>query len=282
MAVNFEYLVVGQEYERPFLAELWGYKGYQAISRGVVTPSRTNFIILFVTKEKQQALTQYNDYIDGDYLHWEGEEKHSSDSRIISASASGDEIHLLYRDIHHSPFVYYGQISLRDYELHTNEPSKFVFSLALEGSSPDPIADIEKHKGEYSSLEKTERESVVKSRVGQGLFRHRVIELWGSCSVTGLANLSLLRASHIKPWRDCSNQERLDPMNGLLLHPTLDHLFDSGLVTFEENGKIRLSDRLSAEDAEILQLDSSETMRKVPGKLKEYMKFHRDHVFKKG
>jgi len=282
VAVSFERLEVGKEYERPFLAELWGYKGYQAISRGVVTPSNTNLIILFVTKEKQQALTQYNDYIDGGYLHWEGEEKHSSDNRIIKASANGDEIHLFYRDIHHSPFVYYGQITLQDYQLHTSEPSKFIFSFALEGDSPDPIEDIEDHKSEYSSLEKTERESIVKSRVGQGLFRERVIELWGSCSVTGISNLALLRASHIKPWRDCSNQERLDPMNGLLLHPTLDHLFDSGLVTFEENGKILVSKRLSSEDAKILQLDSSETLRKVPGGLQEYMKFHRENVFKEG
>jgi predicted restriction endonuclease len=282
VAVCFEHLKAGQEYERPFLAELWGYKGFQAISRGVVTPSDSNLVILFVTKEKQQALTQYNDYIDGGFLHWEGEEKHSSDSRIINASANGDEIHLFYRDIHHSPFVYYGQISLRDYELHTSKPSKFIFSLGLEADSTDPIEDIEKHKTEYSSLEKTERESIVKSRVGQGLFRERVIALWGSCSVTGLSNLSLLRASHIKPWRDCSNQERLDPMNGLLLHPTLDHLFDSGLVTFEDNGQIRFSERLSAEDAKILQLDSSETLRKMPEKLKKYMEFHREHVFKKG
>lgn len=162
MAVSFKRLKVRQEYERPLLAELWGYRGYQAISRGVVTPSDTNLIILFVTKEKQKALTQYNDYIDGDLLHWEGEEKHSSDNRIVKASANGDEIHLFYRDIHHSPFVYYGQITLRDFELHTSEPSKFIFSLALKGYLPDPFEDIEHHKSGYSSLEKTEREYVFK------------------------------------------------------------------------------------------------------------------------
>lgn len=248
----------------------------------MVTPANTNLIILFVTKEKQQALTQYNDYIDGDFLHWEGEEKHFSDNRIVNASANGDQIHLFYRKHHHSPFIYYGQIALKNYELHARKPSNFLFSLGLEENPPDPIEDLEQHKSEYFFLEKTESESIVKSRVGQGLFRERVIELWGACSVTGLSNLALLRASHIKPWRDCSNQERLDPMNGLLLHPTLDHLFDSGLVTFQGTGQILVSDRLSAEDSRILRLDLSDTLRKMPGKLNEYMEFHREHVFKKG
>ena len=135
MAVSFEKLQIGQIYERPYLADLWGYKGFQAISRGVVTPARTNFIILFVTKEKQGALTQYNDYIDGKYLHWEGEEKHTSDSRIINATRN-DEIHLFYRDIHHSPFVYYGIISLLDHKKRTIKPSQFVFSIGKNSNLP--------------------------------------------------------------------------------------------------------------------------------------------------
>lgn len=69
MPVSLEKLKIGQEYERPSLADIWGYKGFQAISRGVVTPSGTKYIILFVTKQKQEALTQYNDYLDGELLH---------------------------------------------------------------------------------------------------------------------------------------------------------------------------------------------------------------------
>ena len=278
--VDFDGLQVGKEYERPFLANLWGYKGFQAISRGVVTPSGTNFIILFVTKEKQQALTQYNDYLDGGFLHWEGEEKHSSDTRIIDAAKNGDQIHLFYRDIHHTPFIYHGEVFLESFQRHTTKPSEFIFSMGKAEELNDPLDDIQEHKGEYEVLQQTERDSIVKSRIGQGLFRERVIRLWGGCSVTGLSNLSLLRASHIKPWRNCSNQERLDPINGLLLHPTLDHLFDTGLVTFEENAKIRISERLSEGDARILHIEPSVRLRKVPDRIGEYMAFHREHVFK--
>tara|TARA_R110001599_G_scaffold246726_2_gene446772 strand:+ start:5369 stop:5575 length:207 start_codon:yes stop_codon:yes gene_type:complete len=52
-SISFEKLTVGQKYERPYLSELWGYKGHQAISSGSVMPAGTNYIILFITKEKQ-------------------------------------------------------------------------------------------------------------------------------------------------------------------------------------------------------------------------------------
>ena len=280
MPVSFENLKIGEEYERPYLADIWGYKGFQAISRGVVTPSGTNYIVLFVTKKKQEALTQYNDYLDGELLHWEGEEKHASDDRVINAGLVNDEIHLFYRDIHHSPFVYYGRIHLKEHRVLTGAPSQFVFLVGREIQSPNIFDDIESHRDEFQSLEQTEKDSIVKSRVGQGLFREGVVGLWGSCSVTGLSNLSLLRASHIKPWRDSSNQERLDPMNGLLLQPTLDHLFDSGLITFDEAGAVVFSKMLSPDDIEKLKLASHLKLRKVPERLKGYMEHHRNYVFK--
>ncbi len=280
--VSFEKLKVGEEYERPYLANIWGYKGYQAISRGVVTPSGTNFIVLFVTKQKQDALTQYNDVLDGELLHWEGEERHSSDNRVINAKSSNDEIHLFYRDIHHTPFIYYGRAHLIEYRLLTEAPSQFVFSVGNEAISPNIIDDIESHQDEYKYLDQTEKDSIVKSRIGQGLFRDGVVELWGSCSVTGLSNLLLLRASHIKPWRDSSNLERLDPMNGLLLQPTLDHLFDLGFITFDEAGTVIFSPELSQEDVEKLKLAGSFKLRKTPNRLKSYMQHHRNHVFKNG
>jgi hypothetical protein len=282
MSVSFDLLKIGKQYDRPYLAKLWGYKGFQAISRGVVTPVGTNYIILFVTKEKQEALTQYNDYLDGDILHWEGEERHSSDKRIIDAKNNNDEIHLFYRDIHHSPFVYFWKIHLKKYIQHKDRPSEFVFHVGSTENTTDIFDDIQEHKYEFTSLDKTEQESIVKSRIGQGVFRERLISFWGGCAVTGLSNLSLLRASHIKPWRVCSNEERLDPMNGLLLHPMLDHLFDSGFITFQNNGMIQLSEFLSKDDIRILNINTKWHLLKVTEKLNAYMNYHREKVFKKG
>jgi putative restriction endonuclease len=282
MSVSFDKIKMGRGYERPFLADLWGYKGFQAISRGVVTPYGTNYVILFVTKEKQEALTQYDDYLDGDILHWEGEEKHSSDARIINSSNTNDEIHLFYRDIHHSPFIYYGKIFLKDYQRHADRPSRFTFSVGKSYKSLDLIDDIESHQNDFKTLDKTEQESIVKSRIGQGVFRDGLIKLWGGCSVTGLSNLSLLRASHVKPWRDCSNHERLDPMNGLLLHPALDHLFDVGFITFDNDGSIRISSKLSESDVEILHISRGFKLRKMPDGLAKYLRYHRGKVFNHG
>ena len=129
MDISFKKLKRGEEYERTFLADLWGYQGYQAISRGVVTPAGTEKIILFVTKDKQSSSIQYNDYIKDNSLFWEGEDKHGSDNRIINSRKGKDEIHLFYRDIHHTPFVYYGEIFLTEYELYSDKPSKFLFSV---------------------------------------------------------------------------------------------------------------------------------------------------------
>ena len=75
-------------------------------------------------------------------------------------------------------------------------------------------------------------------RLGQGLFRHRVAELEPACRVTGLKRQEFLVASHIKPWRDCDNLERLDGFNGLLLSPHVDKLFDRHWISFDSGGEL--------------------------------------------
>ena len=280
MQVNFKALEFGQSYERPFLAKLWGYQSFHAISKGVVTPANTKYIILFVTKDKQQALTQYNDYIDGNMLFWEGEEKHSSDKRVVEANKNGDEIHLFYRDTHHSPFVYFGRISLTDFQLSESAPSEFVFRIEMLSPEIDAFKEVREHAAEYKTLDKTEQEQIVISRLGQGNFRRNVIRLWGSCSVTGLHNVTLLRASHVKPWKDSNNQERLNPFNGLLLIPNYDFLFDKGYITFRNDGSMLISERLDPFACKVFDLDEDRRLRNVFPESKEYLDFHRSLVFK--
>jgi putative restriction endonuclease len=279
MSVNFKAIKFGESYERPFLAKLWGYQSFHAISKGVVTPANTNHIIFFVTKDKQEALMQYNDYIDGNMLFWEGEEKHSTDKRVVEASKNGDEIHLFYREVHHTPFVYFGKISLTDYQLRENAPSEFVFKIETLSSDIDAFKEVREHAAEYKTLAITEQEQIVVSRLGQGNFRRNVIRLWGSCSVTGLQNVSLLRASHIKPWKDSDNKERLTPYNGLLLIPDYDFLFDRGYISFKSNGSVLVSQRLSRFARKVFDVQDDLQLRKVFPENKEYLEFHRSEVF---
>ncbi len=279
MLVSFEELEFGQSYERPFLAKLWGYQSFHALSKGVVTPVGTKYIIFFVTKEKQEALTQYNDYIDGNMLFWEGEEKHSSDKRVVEAAENGDEIHLFYREVHHTPFIYFGKVSLTDYQLRENAPSEFVFRIEALYTEVDAFKEVREHAPEYKTLAVTEQEQIIISRLGQGNFRRNVIRLWGSCSVTGLQNVSLLRASHIKPWKDSDNKERLTPYNGLLLIPDYDFLFDRGYISFENNGSVLVSQSLSPFARKVFDVRDDLQLRKVFSENKEYLEFHRSEVF---
>ena len=91
------------------------------------------------------------------------------------------------------------------------------------------------------SVNETDREAIVRARRGQGLFKQRVMRIETHCRITGVDNPNYLLASHCKPWRDSSNEERLNGENGLLLTPTIDHLFDRGFIGFEDSGNLIIS-----------------------------------------
>jgi hypothetical protein len=78
---------------------------------------------------------------------------------------------------------------------------------------------------------------------GRGDFGGDVTRLWGKgevCALTGIALPELLVASHVKPWRDATDKERLDPANGLLLAVHADKLFDRHLLSFDlQRGELR-------------------------------------------
>jgi hypothetical protein len=110
--MDLSFLMIGSKYTRPELAQRWGYESHHAISRGVVAPQGEKVLLLFVTRIKQEVLTQYQDHLSGDLLFWEGQEKHGTDDRIRGAAKAGDELHLFYREVHHTPFEYRGEVRL--------------------------------------------------------------------------------------------------------------------------------------------------------------------------
>lgn len=91
----------------------------------------------------------------------------------------------------------------------------------------------------------TERSGLVTTRVGQGAYRKSLLHRWEyQCAVTKFNDPRILIASHIVPWKEASDAQRLDVDNGILLSPTYDALFDRHLITFETSGKIVLSDQI--------------------------------------
>jgi putative restriction endonuclease len=128
--ISFDSLTRGMRYSRPTLASLWNYRGYEALARGIVTPTGTRYVILFITQNKAEYQPQYRDRLVGDSLFMQGEDAHRSDYRMVNSKSNGDEIHLFYRDQHHEDFEYKGKVELVNHILKMAEPSEFEFSIA--------------------------------------------------------------------------------------------------------------------------------------------------------
>jgi len=103
----------------------------------------------------------------------------------------------------------------------------------------------------------TETERLVVQRIGQDIFRKTLMEYWqGRCPLTGITDPELLRASHIIPWAECTDDaQRLDVHNGLLLSALWDAAFDRALVTFDNEGNPEFSPKLSAPARQSLHWD---------------------------
>lgn len=130
------------------------------------------------------------------------------------------------------------------------------------------------------ALSDTERQAIVLARRGQGLFKKRVMRLEVACRITGVNREEHLRASHCKPWRDSNNEERLDGENGLLLTPSMDHLFDRGFIGFHGNGQTIISPVADRESLVRMGLDPSAppNVGTFSSGQRKYLEFHRNNV----
>jgi putative restriction endonuclease len=129
-------------------------------------------------------------------------------------------------------------------------------------------------------LEPTVKEALVNARVGQGSFRVQVLQIWGhQCCVTASMTLEAIRASHIKPWRDSSDDERLDPHNGLPLTASLDALFDAGLISFDESNKLIVSSLIAESEREIFSIQNVSLSKATSPKTARYLAYHRANIF---
>ena len=141
---------------------------------------------------------------------------------------------------------------------------------------------IEKQIATASSLSETERHRLISARMGQGLFRQRVLERERRCRITGVERQIHLVASHCKPWRVANNDERLDGENGLALTPSIDHLFDKGFISFEDNGRLLISP--VADQSALARMGvptgNSFSAGVFSHGQKRYLDYHREMIFK--
>lgn len=132
-----------------------------------------------------------------------------------------------------------------------------------------------------SPLESTEREQLTSARVGQGLYRKRLEEIETRCRLTGLSELAHLRASHIKPWRACTDAEKLDGNNGLLLSPHVDHLFDQGYISFSDTGDLLVSTSLKPSVLALWKLAQETNVGIFNPAQRSYLAYHRQNIFRR-
>lgn len=131
-----------------------------------------------------------------------------------------------------------------------------------------------------NALEETQKATLVMARRGQGIYRNRVRMVEKSCRVTGVTAEKLLIASHIKPWRDSDNLERLDGNNGLFLSPHVDKLFDSGFISFTADGRLLVSPLLDNDVLKRWSIDSQVKYGKFNGEQAYFLEHHNQKLFK--
>jgi predicted restriction endonuclease len=130
-----------------------------------------------------------------------------------------------------------------------------------------------------------EGETVIEPRPHQQALRKIMLEYWeNSCAVTDIPIEEMLEACHIKPYRDCTPEEKLDPHNGLLLTANLHKLFDSGYISFcPGNGNIIISSELEKLTPTGILFSKEITglpKEKLTGEHKRYLEWHLQNVFR--
>ena len=73
--------------------------------------------------------------------------------------------------------------------------------------------------------------------------------------------------------------EKLDSDNGFLMCPNHDKLFDQGWISFNDNGSIIISSRLSLENRILLNITDNMKIS-LTEKNKKYLYYHRKNIFK--
>lgn len=200
-------------------------------------------------------------------------------------------------DFIQGPSCYRHNTNFRNFPKRINKKDPIAYGLEFRAESVTAAREllklIETHPSQSSFLDhmksfesnldgisQTEREAMVKVRLGQSPWRRELDSTWGCCSLTGCDIRELLRGSHIKPWKDSSDSEKVDVHNGLLLRADIDALFDKGLISFLDCGKMLISDQLTPAQQHTLPFDVSLKIKSVPGRMKNYLKYHRAEIFK--
>jgi len=193
---------------------------------------------------------------------------------------SSDKAYSLIRELSLPNITYISVIKL----INENNKLFYYFRLFADyfGEVEHPFL-IKKESDEIKEapLDIVEKTQLYKARVGQGEYRKKLLELCPICPITLVSDDRLLIASHIKPWASSNNFEKTDPMNGFMLTPTFDFLFDRGFLSFTDDKKTMLSPFLSNMTYSKIGISNNKLIPhlKTEGREK-YLEYHRKNIFK--
>jgi len=153
-----------------------------------------------------------------------------------------------------------------------------AYSTIAQLQSPETLDDAAADRGQIGP---TFREQIVRARRGQGVFRANVLLREEFCRVTRVNEPRHLKASHIKPWREANDAERLDGSNGLLLSPHIDHLFDEGYITFSRSQELLIVPEVRDKLLDAWGIDAGVRVGEFSREQNAYLDYHRANVFKR-
>ena len=165
----------------------------------------------------------------------------------------------------------------------SKELAETLFSLT--GHQPQPAEkwekeDIVQHEIEDDqTLTTTEKQQLVTARRGQGKYRQNLEKIETHCRITGTTDKRFLIASHIKPWRDSNNAEKLDGHNGFLLAPHIDKLFDGFWISFSDDGDILCANSEVRKLAKRWHINLDANIGSFTPQQKRYLEYHRSRFF---
>ncbi|WP_312923236.1 HNH endonuclease [Empedobacter brevis] len=271
-----------QIYSRRELHEQYG----GSRQNGISPSSSEDLIFLFTGKTGENY--GYKDYWDEDIFFYTGEgskgdmEFKRGNKAILNHKEDQKKLYLFEGDgkgscifISEMEFVSFEFFETIDVE--GNYRSAIKFALKQIENNEEVSSIVSEPKQEYSKPKITERNGLITSRVGQGWYRLKVLEKWNfKCSVLNIETSPILIASHIKPWRLSSDEERLDPNNGILLSPNLDALFDKNIISFDNQGKIILTNKVSSEVYNSLGINEEMKLSKINESMLKYLEYHQN------
>ena len=271
-------LKIGDLYSIKDLAILIG-NDPRGMQGGVIPKGDAQLLLVTLLDPK------YPDEVINDTLHWYGQENLKHAERHITQGTRDSFIFI--RDKSPKPFKYYGRASMnRILPKGRGTPSEVIFNLeeyADVTGMGDTVPSVEQHHG-VRTVVRTEIQKLTTVRTEQGNYRKAALELWDNkCAVTGVDEPGWLIASHIKPWRESNDEERVNPHNSLILTPNYDKLFDRGVISFSpSNGKIILPQIHTHEmwkNLERMHIDDEVHLSHVPDGTDLFLEYHNKRVF---